>query len=222
LLRRFSPTLVSFSGSLLKSESVFVLERPDRSLLLVDAGLDSFATHLFHGFAALGDEALTRLSLIVFTHRHPDHISGLPALLSALGGRSIPLVAHEHTAEHFSEFLPEPSRNTIHISRTVKHDEYVDATLKLRAIHTPGHTFGHLCLLLEEERILLAGDLFMRLFGLLHPVFKKYHDDFSLWRQTLSTVLDYDWDYAIPTHRKPVKLPRKRVERFIQRMTRHK
>ncbi|MCF2142771.1 MAG: MBL fold metallo-hydrolase [Candidatus Heimdallarchaeota archaeon] len=215
--RRFSSPIFPLSGSFFSSESVFVLEKPSGDLLLVDAGLDPAARHILSGFTSHWG-GLSRLEGIIFTHRHPDHVGGLPMILNALQGRQIPLIAHEKTAERFNEFLPQTTPQPFSITHTVKHDEIIDASLRLRAIHTPGHTYGHLCLLLEDEGVLLAADLFMRLFGLLQPVFKKYHDDFALWRRTLPLVLEYEWDYAVPTHRKPKKIPRKRVEQFIHRM----
>lgn len=57
----------------------------------------------------------------------------------------------------------------------------------------------------------------MDIFGKLFPVFKKAHDDFQLWEKTLATILDYDWNYAIPSHMSVKKISREKIEEFIQK-----
>lgn len=81
---------------------------------------------------------------IIVTHRHRDHWNGIDALLD---GINAPVYCHEADREPYATY----------IKGTLAHDEEVEVGgLKLRVIHTPGHTAGCICLNLGEH--LIAGD----------------------------------------------------------------
>jgi glyoxylase-like metal-dependent hydrolase (beta-lactamase superfamily II)/8-oxo-dGTP pyrophosphatase MutT (NUDIX family) len=91
------------------------------------------------------------LQAIVCTHSHPDHSPGAPMLREALG-RDVPILglASHPTARPHSSFVPD---------RELADGERLrvgDSTL--RVVHTPGHAANHLCLVLEEDRLLFSGD----------------------------------------------------------------
>ena len=90
---------------------------------------------------------------IILTHFHPDHVGGVNALSAHLGGR-VPVAAHALTAE--------PLRDTIRVDRLIADEEVIGLEgtppLALRALHTPGHTRGHLCFYEERTGALLTGD----------------------------------------------------------------
>ncbi|MCA3178238.1 MAG: MBL fold metallo-hydrolase [Burkholderiaceae bacterium] len=91
------------------------------------------------------------LQAIVCTHSHPDHSPAAPMLREALG-RDVPILglASRPTARAHSSFVPD---------RELADGERLrvgDSTL--RVVHTPGHAANHLCLVLEEDRLLFSGD----------------------------------------------------------------
>jgi glyoxylase-like metal-dependent hydrolase (beta-lactamase superfamily II)/8-oxo-dGTP pyrophosphatase MutT (NUDIX family) len=91
------------------------------------------------------------LQAIVCTHSHPDHSPGAPMLREAIG-RDVPILglASRPTARPHSSFVPD---------RELADGERLrvgDSTL--RVVHTPGHAANHLCLVLEEDRLLFSGD----------------------------------------------------------------
>jgi recombination protein RecT len=91
------------------------------------------------------------LQAIVCTHSHPDHSPGAPLLRAAVG-RAVPILglpSGPHARAN-SAFVPD---------RALADGERIrvgDSTL--RVVHTPGHAANHLCLVLEEDRLLFSGD----------------------------------------------------------------
>lgn len=105
--------------------------------------------------AACLDEMVSqgrKVSEIVLTHLHPDHVSGVSALRAHLGG-SVPIAAHILTAEALDD---------VHVDRLIQDEEIVtlegEPKISLRALHTPGHARGHLCFHDEQSGVLITGD----------------------------------------------------------------
>jgi len=94
---------------------------------------------------------------IVLTHAHPDHIAGVNALrefLEKAHGRRIPVAAHRLTAES--------SKGQFPVDRFIEDNEVIaldgEPAIRLRALFTPGHARGHLCLYDERTGALISGD----------------------------------------------------------------
>lgn len=81
---------------------------------------------------------------ILVTHGHPDHEEGAAALRDLLG---VPVYAWSR-------------EGTPATDRTLASGDIMSVgSRRLRALHTPGHRFDHLCFLLEDASALFAGDL---------------------------------------------------------------
>jgi glyoxylase-like metal-dependent hydrolase (beta-lactamase superfamily II) len=94
---------------------------------------------------------------IILTHVHPDHVAGVNALndfLERNHGRRVPVGAHRQTAESLQGQFP--------VDRFIEDNEVIaldDApAVRLRALYTPGHARGHLCLYDERTGALISGD----------------------------------------------------------------
>jgi endoribonuclease LACTB2 len=127
-----------------------------RELIVVDPG-SPYPEELAALDQALDEQAARgrRVRELWLTHHHPDHVGGVRHLARRLG---VPVAAHEGTARRLA---PELS-----VDRLLSDDELVDLPgdetappRRLRALHTPGHTPGHLCFLEETAGYLLAGDM---------------------------------------------------------------
>jgi len=90
---------------------------------------------------------------IVLTHHHPDHVGGVERLREQLGGR-VKVAAHRLTAEVLE--------GRVRVDRLIEDGDVIDLegepSISLRALHTPGHTRGHLSFYDERAGALLTGD----------------------------------------------------------------
>lgn len=88
---------------------------------------------------------------IVLTHQHPDHVGGVERLREQFG---LTVAAHRLTAEALE--------GRVRVDRFVEEGEPIelegDPSISLRAMHTPGHTRGHLSFYDGRAGALLTGD----------------------------------------------------------------
>ena len=120
-------------------------------LLIVDPGASAVRQYarLLALIASLKAEGKRPLAVFL-THHHADHVGGARAVKERLG---IPVWCHERTAER----LPFAA------DRLLKDGEEISVAglpaMKFRVLHTPGHARGHLCLMDEASKSLIAGDM---------------------------------------------------------------
>ena len=85
-----------------------------------------------------------RVTRIVVTHRHGDHWVSIDALKAKTGA---PVSCHEADRERYAA----------KVDSTIADGEEIEiGGLRVRAIHTPGHTPGSLCFLVGRH--LISGD----------------------------------------------------------------
>jgi glyoxylase-like metal-dependent hydrolase (beta-lactamase superfamily II) len=81
---------------------------------------------------------------VLETHGHPDHIQAVPAVRDA--GYEVGVTAEDASLLPGYDFVLEDD-SVIPVGR-----------LRLRTIHTPGHTPGSMCFLVEGSPVVLTGD----------------------------------------------------------------
>lgn len=90
---------------------------------------------------------------IILTHHHPDHVGGVARLREQFDG-CLSVAAHRLTAEALE--------GRVRVDRFIEDGELIelegDPAIRLRAMHTPGHTRGHLSFYDERAGALLTGD----------------------------------------------------------------
>ena len=155
------------------------LVRDEAGLTVIDTGLPTSAPAILEAAAQIG----APLAKILLTHVHRDHAGGLDALLRLAPGASLQLTrrAHEALEGRFGVRTgePEPPVRRLLFSRSAASPErYLranDAVGRLRLVEAPGHSPEHVAYLLEDERVLIAGDAFTTRGGRLRLVGQPSH-----------------------------------------------
>lgn len=157
-------------------------------LVLVDAGFPGKADLVLDAIAKLG-RAPGDLKHLVFTHGHPDHIGSAAALVRATGARTYMHVADAALAQSGGPFRPmiaspglmqrivfgmvwkpDQRMEPFQIDQHIADGDMLPLAGGLQAIHVPGHCAGQLAFLWQGSRLLIAGDVFMNIFGLADPI----------------------------------------------------
>ena len=132
-------------------------DRLDKDCLVIDTGLESEELMDF-----LAENELNPVACIL-THGHADHMCGIPLLREKYP--TIKIYIHKLDAE----MLTRPSKNLSMLTgvmfKTEPADELLEendmidvAGIRLKVIHTPGHTPGGISLYSQNDNIVFAGD----------------------------------------------------------------
>jgi glyoxylase-like metal-dependent hydrolase (beta-lactamase superfamily II) len=132
--------------------------------VLVDAGTPAARKRILREL----DAAAVATHLV--THAHPDHFGSSHAICEALG---LPLWTGEHDAEAIETATPVPSDTKVGrvlakgkmppahpVARRLREGDEVAG---FRVLDVPGHSPGHIALWREDDRTLIAGDVFFNL-----------------------------------------------------------
>jgi glyoxylase-like metal-dependent hydrolase (beta-lactamase superfamily II) len=170
-----------------------------RQPLLIDtgAGVAGYVP-LLTGF--LRREGLGDVPRVLLTHRHVDHMGGVPDVRRAFPRVPVAkLVANDAT-------LPVPVEPLVD-QAVIRGDG-----VTLRALHTPGHASDHLCFYLEEERALFTGDLVL---GGSTTVIPPDDGDLADYLGSLRRILALDVQRIYPAHGPVLEPARPVIEGYL-------
>ncbi|MCG8351933.1 MAG: MBL fold metallo-hydrolase [Chloroflexales bacterium] len=155
------PTWLHFFQRTFPSANMILVQGSSPVLIDTGFGSDLAATEQLLAEAGTPPE---RLSLIVNTHYHSDHVGGNSGLQRKYG---LAIATHWWDADLINrrdrdacaaEWLDQPIE-PYQVDRPLADGDEIDAGgVSLQVIHAPGHTTGQICLYAPTERVLICGD----------------------------------------------------------------
>lgn len=159
-------------------------------IAVVDPG-PAIDSHINHIVEIAGD----RIKWIIVTHTHRDHSPAAAKLAEITGAPCLGMLASDPSMQD-SSFVPDV---------VLAHDDTIASSdFTLRTIHTPGHVDNHLCFLLEEDGILLAGDHIMNGSTV---VIVPPQGDMKAYIESLQRLKDYSLKAIAPGHGELIENP---------------
>ena len=200
----------TFEGERMRLEIGCYLVRSSGRTILIDTGygpgphdfIDGMRGELMADLASkkVGPE---EVDLVFFSHLHLDHVGWNT---TETGGRLVPTfpnaryLVHQADLDHFRKPEVEAAARYPYMGKLIEplaevgvldaiSDDH-DLTAEVKAIHTPGHTPGHMSILVSSagQRVLIQGDVF------IHPA--------QVTEEDWSPTFDGDPEVATRTRRK--------------------
>ncbi len=155
------------------------------------------------------------LRRILMTHNHPDHTGGAPAIISRSNADvtahyedTHPLRGDAHTLGYMGVFIslevPLPFLKRVSVNHIVYEDAVIPAAGGIRVLHTPGHTPGSVCYLLEREGLLFSGDTIFSGHGRVSRSMPFPGSQTELYRQSIERLASMDFDILCGGHGTPL------------------
>jgi len=191
----------------------------DDKFFLVDTGEKGFENKIATTITSRGLK-IKDLQFILLTHTHYDH-AGSAYELKKMTGASI--IVHESEVDYLIDgFHPLPKGTSLffkmiialgslrkkskNIIKGVKPDIIFSNSLNLnklgfnaKIIHTPGHTKGSSCLIINEYAF--VGDTMFNVFGSIYPPFAN---DTVILINSWKSLLEEDVKFYYPAHGKRI------------------
>ena len=145
-----------FTAGLIENNMYLVVDEKTHEAVLIDAPQD--IPELKKTVEELG----AKVKYILITHGHFDHIMGLTSLKKSLNAPAVickdDLVISDNVNE-FTRLFGMPDIVPPTYEKFVKDGDILEVgNMKIKVIHTPGHTKGSCCYYLKEEGVLFSGD----------------------------------------------------------------
>lgn len=195
--------------------NAFVIE--DNGLTLIDTGLPGNTDKIFSAIEDAGKKP-EDIKRIILTHLHTDHAGNAAEIKKRL---NIPVFAHKLDAELIEKGIAgRPTKLTpgivnwllynlvikkagrviapVMVDEKLEDNDVIPVAGGIQIIHTPGHSAGHIALLMKNEGILIAGDICANVFGNL--AFTPLYEDISIGKQSILKAADFSFDNAVFGH----------------------
>jgi Zn-dependent hydrolases, including glyoxylases len=196
--------------------NVFLIKDND-GLTLVDTGVPGSGKKIIAAIERAGKN-LQDIRRIILTHCHPDHAGGAAELKQLL---NVPIWAHSADAPLLAQGISgRPMQASpglfnwlvyqlvikkmhaitpVQVDKALNDTEVLPIAGGLRVIHTPGHCAGHICLLVEQEQLLIAGDICSN-FPMMGIAFPTAYEDKALTLQSLRKAAALRFDKIVFGH----------------------
>ena len=186
------------------------------NLTLVDTGFKGRSTQILKKARRLGYSP-SDIANIIITHHHADHVGSLAMLKKVTQAK---IIAHTADAPYIDGRLPQPgplrprwlSKTPLHklwtttpvaVDIPVSDGDELPILGGIKILHTPGHTPGSICLFLQQERLVIAGDVLAHRFRLSLPS-KAFTVDISQEIRSIKRLASLDFDIVCFGHGSPL------------------
>jgi glyoxylase-like metal-dependent hydrolase (beta-lactamase superfamily II) len=230
-MRRIVPDLYTFTG--LPVGRVYLITEGD-GLTLIDASVSIAAGSILRQIGKLGF-APSDVRRILITHAHPDHVGALPALVQATGAEvwasrlerpviegAIPMPLPPAGSVRGLAGLIRPGPTFyphVPVARELRDSETLDEVFGgLQVIAMPGHAPGHLAFWHPERRVMIMGDVIMRLPTGMRLPFAAFTYDMAENIRSLGRVARLEPHIACFGHGRPLMVnTAQRIKAFAQK-----
>jgi len=199
----------------------FLLDTED-GLLLIDTGYPKSADKLFAAVRLTGNDPADIRHLLL-THCHIDHAGSAAEVHRRTGARTyahaidaaliINGIGERHDtavapglipALVYRLFIKNAGTNyePLPIDQPLQHGQVLALAGGIEVIHTPGHSAGHIALLLRQEGVLVAADFCAHVLGL---GYSTVNEDIAIARQSILRAADYPFEQAVFGHGNPLQ-----------------
>ncbi len=154
------------------------------------------------------------LKKILLTHGHCDHIDSLAEIAEKTGAEvfihkyDAPKLTddYENLSEYFSVYLDAPAKHFENANAVSDGDIIEQDELKFRVLHTPGHTSGSVCYIIDD--VMFSGDT------LFHDSIGRTDmpdGNYSVLAKSLEMLTEIQENYRVlPGHNEETELKREK------------
>jgi glyoxylase-like metal-dependent hydrolase (beta-lactamase superfamily II) len=199
--------------------NAFLIE--DDGLTLVDTGLPGSTAKIFTALREDGKNPAD-IKRIILTHLHAGHSGNAadikrqtnarvyahhtdaPLLEQGISGRPLTLTPGLVNKLIYQLVIKGPSTAVapVAVEEKLRDGDVIPLLGGIQVVHTPGHSAGHVALLLPSEGVLIAADLCSHVLGL---AYSTLYEDQALGRQSILKASHLSFDTAVFGHGRPLR-----------------
>ncbi len=198
--------------------NAFVIE--DDGLTLVDTGLPGTTDKIFAALRKAGKNPAD-IKRIILTHLHTDHTGNAADIKRQTGARvyahrTDALLLEKGVSSRPMTLTPGLTNRFIYqlfikgagdavapvaVEEKLSDGDVIPLLGGIQVVHTPGHSAGHVALLLPSEGVLIAADLCAHVLGL---AYSTLYEDRALGQQSIQKAAALSFDTAVFGHGGPL------------------
>ena len=190
-------------------------------LVLIDTGAGWSVDNILRNIEKLGFDC-EKLTTILLTHCHIDHIGGAPQIRKQLGSKiciheldATPLKTGDAVLTAATWYQTTFPTTPVDVKLTHSEERLRIGGEEIICLQTPGHTPGSISIYMDKDgkRILFAQDLH-------GPLLKEFGSSVADWDQSTLKLLDLDADILCEGHF-GIYPTKKQVKEYIRSYRRH-